>query len=220
VLRKLSMTGMLRGPQHDKEMMKYLLYIVLTAVLLTAMPGCQPQRLGPQQYMQWVSDIGNGLVKHETVGKVTYTVAYRPGDYQLAKAIADGDSFAMNKNKQTRNHCFIIRMDPVDGKTQVLTIDATEKQEPFMRINYYLSEMQQDIQLAEGQDTLSPDSYIYERYYNVSPSQNLVTGFIQNTPLGDKDLVLQIEDKALHTGKIYFHFDASTLKNIPQLTTQ
>ena len=197
--------------------MKTGLYL-LTGVV-TFLCSCQTAVLEPEAYMRWVNDKSNGLIKEQTVGKVKYTVAYRPGNYQLATSIIDNDSFAMKKNTG-KNHCFIIRMEPADGKTQVLTIDAQEKQEPFERINYYLSEAQNDIRLVEGADTLKPASYIYERYYNLSPAQSMVVGFSQKGSLGDKDLQFAIEDRVFSTGKIYFHFDADKLKNIPSLKTK
>jgi hypothetical protein len=192
---------------------------LLIGLVILMLGACKPKQLSPEQYMGWVNDKDNGLVKTETIGKVKYTVVYRPNDYQLAKSLIDQDSFAL-KSSKARNHAFIIKMEPADGKTQVLTIDATEREEPFQRINYYLSEAQQYISLVEGNDTLAPNNYIYERYYNVSPSQNLVLGFSQNKGLGSQDLQLVVEDKIFKTGKIYFRFDASTLKDIPKLITQ
>ncbi len=169
--------------------------------------------------MAWVNDANNGLIKTETFGKVKYTIAYRPSDYNKAKALLENDSLSL-KNSQIVHHSFIIKMEPVDGKTQVLTIDAAEKQEPFQRINYYLSEAQQYLQLIEGKDTLPTSNYIYERYYNLSPTQNMVVGFDQKHPLGSNELTFILEDKIFSTGKIAYNFSSTTLQNIPILKTE
>lgn len=191
---------------------------MLFPLLSVIVCGCKQEKLSPGKFMQWVDDYDHGLVKQEIVGKVKYTVAYRPWSYQLARRLASGDSFAL-KSSEARNHCFIVKMEPVDGRTPVLTIDAAQKEEPFMRINYYLEQAQQDIQLLEGADTLKVQSYIYERLYNVSPAQTLVIGFSQHDSLGSKDIDFIMEDKALSTGKMTFHFSKEILKHIPQLIT-
>ena len=191
---------------------------ILFLLLFISLHGCKQERLEPGQFMQWVDNYDHGLVKTEIVGKVKYTVAYRPWNYQLARSLASGDSFALESG-QAKNHCFIVKMEPVDGKTPVLTIDAKQKEEPFMRISYYLDQAQRDMQLLEGSDTLKVQSYIYERLYNVSPNQTLVVGFSQQDSLGSKDIDFIMEDRALSTGKMTFHFSRETLKHIPQLIT-
>lgn len=196
---------------HIRQGLLFLLFFII-------LNGCKHDKLAPAQYLGWVDDPDNGLVKTEIVGKVKYTVAYRPWSYLLARNLQSQDSFAL-KSAQVKNHCFIVKMEPVDGKTPVLTIDAMNKSEPFMRINYYLSEAPRDIKLLEGTDTLYNQSYVYERFYNISPAQTLVVGFAQNGKLGDQDLDFIMEDRALNTGKMTFHFDKTTLKNIPELIT-
>jgi hypothetical protein len=189
---------------------------ILSIILLSA---CGKKTLSPQAYMAWINDTNNGLIKSETFGKVKYTIAYRPSDYNKAKALIENDSLSL-KNSQIMHHSFILKMEPVDGTTQVLTIDAAEKQEPFQRINYYLSEAQQYFQLIEGKDTLPSNNYIYERYYNLSPTQNMVVGFDQKHPLGSNELTFILEDKIFNTGKIAYNFSSTTLQNIPILKTE
>lgn len=187
--------------------------IFLIAIILC---GCKSKNLTPEQYINWIHDVDNGLIKEETIGKVKYTIQYRPSDYQKAKSILSNDSFGLKHSKNS-NHSFVIKMEPVDGKTQILTIDARDKDEPFQRINYYMSEAPQFMKLLEGNDTLNVESYIYERYYNASPAQNLVIGFHQIDKLGVNDLTFVLDDKVLNSGKIFFTFRKSILKNIPQL---
>jgi hypothetical protein len=184
--------------------------------ILLILCGCGSKELTPEEYVKWIDNKSNGMIKQETIGKVKYTVVYRPSDYQKAKAYISDDTFGL-KHSKSDNHSFIVRMEPVDGKTQVLTIDASDKEEPFQRINYYLSEAPKHMQLLEGNDTMGVESYLFERYYNVSPAQNLVAGFHRGADLGESDLSFILEDKVLNTGKIYFNFSKSALKNIPKL---
>lgn len=188
---------------------------IFLTILLVLM-GCETKELEPEQYIRWVDDKENGLIKEESIGKIKYTVSYRPSDYQKAKYLLDNDTFGL-KHSETKNHAFIVKMEPIDGKTQILTINAREKEEPFQRINYYLSEAQNYISLLEGADTVNVSNYIYERFYNVSPAQNLVMGFQQNQNLGESDLSFIMEDKIFNTGKIIFNFSKTDLKNIPKL---
>src|SRR5690606_10226785 len=123
----------------------------------------------------------------------------------------------VNRNHSDRNHSFVVLMEPVDGHTQFLTIGAQHKAEPFERINYYLNEISQDIRLVSGIDTLYPLNVVYERYYNVSPSQRLVLAFEADSIVMNTGMKLIIEDRAISTGKLAFNYSTKLLKSIPNL---
>ena len=185
-------------------------------MLIMLLTACGKSTLAPEAYVNWIDDKNNGCIKSETIGKIKYTVIYRPSDYSIAKGYLN-----KRENYKTivpgQHHSFVVKMEPLDGKTPVLTIDAKAKEEPFERINYYLNEAQYYIEMTEGKDTMPVNNYIYERYYNLSPDQSLVLGFDQKYKLGEKEITLIIEDKIFNTGKVAFNFSESTLNKIPQL---
>lgn len=181
--------------------------------------SCSKKELTPSQFLLWLADKDNGLVKEEVVEGVRYIVSYKPSEYEIAKSIVDRDSNIKRKSG-VNHHSFVIRMEPEDGKTQVLTINTRNKEEPYQRINYYLSQAQHDIKLIEGNDTMHAVACIYERYYNISPVQNLVIGFSGKNKPHDNDLILQVEDRAIGTGILRFRFRKEILNNIPNLLYQ
>lgn len=192
---------------------KIFLVFVLAMAILSA---CSKKELNPTEYMNWVRENSNVLSKVVEVGDVKYTAILRTPEYNIAKSYIEKDTMLRN-NTQKGTIAIVLKMEPLDGKTQVLTIGANRKEEPFERINYYMNGVAEDIQLFEGNDTLRIASFLYERYYNLSPSQNLVSGFICKKQLGETDLVYEIDDQALKYGKIRFEFEKSLLGDLPKL---
>ncbi len=191
--------------------------IAFYACILLLVNACKPKSLEPSDLISWVQNRDNGLVKEEVIGEAKYTVMYMPPQYLLAKSLLNLDSFAINSNSDC-NHCFVIKMEPVDGKSQFLTLGAMGKSEPYERINYYMNDIAQDINILVGNDTVCMDNLVLERYYNVSPSQNLVVAF--RTPGADmqgKGVRLSINDRSIHTGQMNFEFSSSLMKDIPKL---
>jgi hypothetical protein len=182
--------------------------------------ACKTESLEPSALINWVHNRDNGLIKEEVIGEAKYTVMYIPPQYLLAKSLINNDSFAIKLNSES-NHCFVIKMEPLDGNSQFLTLGAMERSEPYERINYYMNDIAQDISILVGNDTVNIDNLVLERYYNVSPAQNLVVAFrTDRTDLKGKDIRLTLNDRAIHTGLMNFEFSSSLIKGIPNLNTK
>lgn len=189
--------------------------ICIYMITITLVFSCTEKSLRPNEYIKWIDNKENGLIQEEEYRNVRYIVSYKPTEYNLAKAILNQDSLLL-KN-QINNHTFIVKMEPIDGKTPVLLLEAQTKEEPFQRINYYFTEAPNYIKLIDGIDTISNNSYIYERLYNLTPNQSFVIGFEQKHQIGNQDIVLSLEDKVFNTGIINFRFKERVLKNLPKL---
>lgn len=191
--------------------------IVFFTCVLLLINACKTESMEPRALIDWVHNRDNGLIKEELIGEAKYTVMYMPPQYLLAKSLINKDSFSINYNSDC-NHCFVIKMEPVDGNSQFLTLGAKEKNEPYERINYYMNDIAKDIKILVGNDTVNIDNIVLERYYNVSPAQNLVLAFRYNqTEMKDKNIRLTLNDRAIQTGRMNFEYSSSRINDIPKL---
>lgn len=185
--------------------------IVLFGMLII---GCTKSNLSPKEMIKWIENKENGLIKEETIDGAKYTVSLHPSQYMKARAIIENDSF-MLANCNDQNCSVVVKMEPTDKHTQFLTLGATNKQEPFGRINYYLNGIQNDIKVVNGEDTLKVENLVYERLYNVSPSQLILFGFKAKDI--NQPIKVIIEDRAINTGKMQFEYSSKILSSIPKI---
>lgn len=190
----------------DIEVSKILFLVII------AISSCNKIGLSKKDYLSWINNPDNGLIKREVISDAIYTLALRPNDYLKIYS----DSMDQMNQDVKGNISFVLKMSPNDGRTQFLNIGNISDQEYYRRINYYLNEFQNDIKLINGSDTFSPLNIIYERYYNISPSQSLVFGF-ESIDI-EKEIKLIINDRAINTGDINFIYKEGILDEIPKLT--
>jgi hypothetical protein len=198
--------------------MKGRIRYCVVALLLAC--SCHSE-LAPQQYVQYVQDINNGLRKAVKVAEWEYLIQYRPADL----IILTENKGALKNNMQNKRKeqlkgmaWFNISFRLVDGKVSPLRYDLSSRGEYDIRLNYFLNEAAKSIKLICGtKDTLVPVSYLFENNFNLTPQETMVVGF--QLPAGREggDLQLSYEDKVFKTGTIKTIFKKEDLENIPKL---
>ena len=92
--------------------------------------------------------------------------------------------------------------------------DPGEEQERL----YYLSfQMKENIRLLQGQDTLAPVLYHFERSFDLSPHRTFVLAFEAPKSEPSKDRTFILDSPILGTGPLKLKITAKDLTNIPDL---
>lgn len=188
-------------------------FIANVAITVSLLFGsCKPSSMSPAAWIKWAEKKENGLKQTMEINGIRYMVMYKPVQYLQAKALMSG----ITAKTDTTLLEFNIRMEPVDGKTNVLAVGTESKDQAMARVEYYNAEIGNDIKLVIGKDTLYPGNLIYERYYNISPAQTIIVGF----DAGKKqktEFKLIMNDRAIQTGNMLFVFDIDQLTGLPKL---
>lgn len=193
---------------------KYFMILVMLSLC-----ACR-KGLPPQQYVQYVQDAKNGLLKNVQVSEWEYKIQYRPAEFILlteGKTVSDG-KVRKKRNEQLSDMAwFNISFQHIDGKISPLRYALSSRGEYDLRLNYFLNEAARSIKLiCNWKDTLTPTSYLFENHYNLTPQETMVVGF--HLPSGAIDeMQLSYEDRIFKTGIIKTIFRKEDLDNIPKL---
>lgn len=184
------------------------------------------EELGMNEYVRWVENIDNGLKKEKKIDQFAYRVFYKPAEYIALKENRDlienlSPEAIINRAKDLENYYqFNFDIVSVDGRTSVLQHNLSGGQQEYgARINYLVSQAQQDFKLVYGQDTLPCTNYHFEQTFGLSALNTIVLGFEKpkETQNQEEDIQLVFSNRLFNTGDIKFLFSKNKLAQIPRL---
>lgn len=179
--------------------------------------------LEPGEYVQWVQNPENGLRKEKTIDDLVFRAQYKPHEYIVCMEEREPqlqDTLVKRKIAELSDmQYYDLKIELKKGEGELLKYKLSSAEEYDKRVNYFAFNMQNDIQLIEGNDTLPCSLFHFERAYDVTPSSIFILGFpiSKNNPAESKTLV--IYDKTFGKGLIKFMFSNKELKNLPKLKT-
>ena len=101
-----------------------------------------------------------------------------------------------------------------DG-TEPLIYHLKNQSESFERLNYYVSNVKDDILLKTSSDTLSCQMHHYERVYHVGNTLSVM--FIFDKTNEKKERTIAFYDKVFGKGLITFTFTNEEINKVPKL---
>ncbi len=196
----------------------YPYWLCLCCCLL--MYSCE-RSLAPAQLVAYIQNPDNGLHKNKKVGQLQVDLQYQP----TASVIAN----ELRKNQITQEEYeqrvpdleslqyFTLKLSVDEPGKNISTFDISHPQEEQERLYYLSFLMKHDIRLIEGQDTLAPVLYHFERSYDLADHRTFVMAFENKTPHNIEDKTFVFHSDLLGTGPIKLKFKENDLQNTPQL---
>ncbi len=189
--------------------------------IIVLLSSCQ-QALDPVSYRKYVHSEENGLHKRKEVGPAVMEVQYQPTDYVLLNEFrgepVSEEGYEKRAREMESTQQFVIRLSlKGDAKLNVTNYKVSTVDEQQQRLYYLSYQMQDDIYLIDGQDTLVPSLYHFERLYDLADFRNFVLAFEKRPANEGKDKVLVLDATFLGTGPIKLKFEAKDLAKIPKL---
>ena len=180
--------------------------------------ACQTS-LSPEAYVKWVQDPSNGLRKEKQIGEYQLVAQLLPTDYQLLNpnyAAATPKQQKIWEADANKALTFQLALRTNPEETSVLTHPVSSTQDYQERINYMAFEMERDLYLICGSDTLRPQLYHYERTFNLSRELRCMMSFDRPATLAEK-ATLVLDDQLMGVGPVHFPIALSSLEQPPQL---
>lgn len=171
----------------------------------------------PEKLMAFVDDKKNGFIKSKTIGQITYSAILKPTDYLLSqKRLEDQDTTLKKSNFEDLQY-FDLRIKIEDFHKEFIKYDLESEQEYQQRVQYCAFNMQQDIKLIDGKDTLSCVLYHYERAFDVVPYGHFVLGFETRKSVLVNTKTIFFYDQLFNNGIIKFTFSPEIMVSEPVL---
>lgn len=177
--------------------------------------------LSPSLYLDWVNDRGNGLCRSKEVSQVLYNLKFKPFEYiicqELGKENITSKEFKENYSELTGMTYFNFQIQVTDQSNEFLKYAPTNRMSYQERVMYCSFQMQNDIKLVVGLDSLPCSMYHFERTYGITPYGNFIIGF-QELPIAP-EYTFVFSDNLFANGIIKFSFKRELLTNVPKLKT-
>lgn len=134
-------------------MLKYLFFAIIAMVLLLA--SCQPDRLAPKEYLEWVENPSNHFQQKKLIGENEYIVQYGNIDYIYAQqALQSGVAQAQKRREEEDNEFVYLkfRIQDVEKSMNPLEKNVPDEETYYQRLNYLAFGIEEDILFLEGTD--------------------------------------------------------------------
>jgi hypothetical protein len=183
----------------------------------------KPELLESGDYIKWIENEENGLLVKKTLGDFTFSLQYKPLDYvalsHFKRSNIKNEEFEKKKNEFEGMQYFTLRVQSASNKN-FLKAGIQSKDEEYARLQYFAFNMQNDLTLIDGKDTLKCVLHHFERTYNITPYADFVIGFEsgnKGSQLTNNDKVLIYNDQVLNLGTIKIKINKQSLNRIPTL---
>ncbi len=183
----------------------------------------ESEKLKPEEYVKWVQNPENGFRKEKIIDDLVFNIQYKPYEYIVCMEEQKQelqDSLVNKKIKELDGmQYYDFKIILKEGLGELLKYKLTSKGEYDKRVKYFAFNMQNDIQLVEGTDTIPCTLFHFERAYDVTPSSVFLLGFgvTKNTLKQDKTLI--VYDRTFGKGLIKFTFNQKDLQRLPKIKT-
>lgn len=196
----------------------FLIVLVISGVVYGFSYREIQNKLEPKEYITWINNEENGLIKNNTIEDYSYRCQYLPLEYFLAKY--PNQRFSdIEKNKFINTISLAFEFIPQKTDDAVLSPDIIGHDKYSERLYYLNSEAKKDFKLVINTDTLNCMSLNYENPFSLSKNLKIMLEFDHQNTSSMDDFTLIYEDNLLGGGILKFHFTSSNLSSIPKLKT-
>jgi hypothetical protein len=179
--------------------------------------------LDPASYVSWFRSSAHGLRRKKTINDIVYSLQFKSPEY-VALIESNKDAVSGEKVRRRAGELqglsyfdFVISLK--EGSGELLKYNLASADEYQNRVKYMSFDMQKDVKLVQGKDTIPCGLYHFERIYDIAPYSNYLLAFDSKRIDPSKELVFVFDDKVFHNGLVKFTFSPNKLVYLPKLRT-
>lgn len=182
-----------------------------------------PGELSADEFVSWVKE-EQALNAEHHFEDMSFRITYRPAEWMALNNLDEGAT-ANDINMEAKHYedlmCFTLRIELNNDSGELLKYKLSEQEEYTRRVNYYAFEIQRDIQLFTGKDTLRCGIVHFERTFGIANYSDIMIGFsrkeLEETNPGWGRVCVALNDRIFGHGKMIFTFDKKQLTNTPKI---
>ena len=200
-----------------------VLKLLVAIVVLNLFHACTGiNEATPIELVRYVNKVENGLNQKKRIGNVEVAVKHKPLSYVISNDLRRNDITKKEydaKNSQLSGlQYYNLELDIKDTPgVDITNVNVTDREALQERLYYLSFHMKHDIKLVQGQDTLAPVLYHFERSYDVSNHRTFVLAFEENAMNNAVDKTFVLDSPILGTGPVKLTFKEEDLKSVPQI---
>ena len=185
---------------------------MLLGVVVLLFSACsQHHELSATDYVQWATSEDSGLVQEKQVGDYAFELRALPPELLVLRdhgpEAASQAEWPAWIEERSRAQYFQFRISTPDAQQPVLKHQVAGQSEYDERVKYFSFDMQRQLYLLNGADTLKCKLFHFERSYDLAPFSNFLLAF-EKDPTVQGNQAFVYEDLALGVGPIRFRVPA------------
>jgi hypothetical protein len=195
-----------------------ILFVLLSILSI----GCT-KTLRPGAYISYVQEEKNGFSKAGQAGNWSYAVQYKTAAFIYLQEKKSGqvseEEYMKRKGELEEWIFFNVSVQHSTVKSaSPLRLSSSDLGQYNILLNYYLGENRNNFKLISENKTFTPEIYLFENNYNLSPQDVFVLGFHTGKDSKPEQFTLSYNDEVLASGIIRFAFNKQDLLNEPVLS--
>ena len=176
-----------------------------------------------RDYMAFVEEPRNGLRKTKEIEDMVYTLQYTPLEYVIAmeklKDTLSSEEVTKRKDELKDMQYFTLKIEAKNNNLELLRYKLESDEEYQDRVHYFSFDMQKDIYLMDGKDSIPCALYHFERNFGVAPYAKFVLGFETSQGNVIEDKKFSLNDRVFNVGRINIKINKNSIKSIPKIKT-
>lgn len=208
----------------------FLFFGVITQLIISCTYFQQEKKIS--EYLIWLNDESNGLVKEKYINGLVFTAKYLPPDYLVYQELKNDTLYSLAKkdsllNLYSSNLTFLLSVKPDEREenskiSDVMYLGVTNMSDYKERVLLMNFEMKEFLQLqTETNVVYSPVLTNMENTYSLGNGRSITCVF---APLKDKKefnntstLDLVWDDEIFESGRNHFVFNRKDFSSVPRL---
>ncbi len=175
----------------------------------------------PREFFTWCTSEQSGLKRSRKIDDLQFVLQYKPVE-MIACIETRSDTLSRDQYEQYQNNMggllsFNLGIYVQDVNAELLKYNLPSYQSYQDRVNYYAFDVQNDMKLVQGKDTIYCSIHHFERIYDISSYCVISMAFDKSKIDLSKAVTFVFEDMIFDKGIIKFSFDPGTLNKLPKL---
>ncbi len=173
------------------------------------------------KFAEFIADKENELTKNKEISDINFQLSYMPKEY-LAYLELKNEDYNKEQFDEAVTHYknmsyFNLRLHLVKGQGELLKYNLVSPQQYEARIKYMSFEMQKDVFLVQGNDTLYPGLFHFERIFEVAPYATVMLAFDNEKFKPEQEFTVVYNDKLFNKGYIKYNYKNNQLIDLPNI---
>ena len=197
-------------------------WTVVAVFITSCCTGCNGVKvLMPDDYLKWMNDPSNGMVKQKEINGLMYEVKYLTPEVmalnELRKTNVGKEEFQNIRKQYGNMNYFRLRIYDKGGG-HIYNYLRKKRVDPDEVEAYYNYSAQKDWIVISGSiDTAKCTLFTFAKTYGASVEFDFEMGYINRDSLRKGDMSLEYDDRVLNNGTLKFLFSSKDLQKIPQI---
>jgi hypothetical protein len=179
------------------------------------------KKMSVNEFISWCANENNKLSKVKTIADMAYKLSYLPTEAMAYLELRTEEYTAEKFQKTCKSYnqmtYFKFRIEALGGNGELLKYNLQSPQQYDYRVKYTSFDMQNDVYLVQGKDTLKPGLFQFERIFEAAPYGTAMFAFDNTLFNKNNEFTVVYNDKLFDKGFIKFNYKNKQLINLPNI---